>query len=371
MPLTRLKTVVSGALSLMTILGSLVLLVHADKYDITKEYIGSTFFDEWTFYDHYDNLTNGDAVFVGAAQAASDKLAFVDSVTNHAIIKVDNTSTVVKPNKRNTVRIQTNHMFSVGSLWVVDMLHVPYGCAVWPAFWSKSPSWPDGGEIDTFEGVNLDQHNSMALHTNQGCSQVSPVQTANSTWITSTDCSVSSNQNQGCIVKDPNTTSYGAAFANAGGGVWITEYAESGISIWFMPRANVPSVISSNSSTIDTSALGTPIANWPTGGCDMKKFFSPQNIVFDITLCGDLARPPNIFSQQCPGVCYDDWVVGSGANFNTAYFEVASLRIFSKSGTNTVISTNSATELLNASRGVVMSVATLLCVGLTRWITGL
>ena len=38
-------------------------------------------------------------------------------------------------------------------------------CSVWPAFWSTAPSWPVGGEIDTFEGINNVMNNRMTLHT--------------------------------------------------------------------------------------------------------------------------------------------------------------------------------------------------------------
>ena len=88
-----------------------------------------------------------------------------------------------------------------------------------------------GGEIDIFEGINLATNNQMSLHTTAGCTQPQGVtQTGNQA---TTNCDYSQNGNSGCIVQDSNTASYGAAFAQAGGGVWVTEFAETGINIWF------------------------------------------------------------------------------------------------------------------------------------------
>lgn len=51
--------------------------------------------------------------------------------------------------------------------------------------------------------------------------------------VNSTDCSVQANSNEGCVVTNPSLQSYGAAFAAAGGGVFVTEFAENGVSVWF------------------------------------------------------------------------------------------------------------------------------------------
>ncbi|KII90816.1 glycoside hydrolase family 16 protein [Plicaturopsis crispa FD-325 SS-3] len=323
-------------------------LASATSYNVAKVYSGSAFFDGWDFYGNFDNLTNGDAIFVTKDVASSSKLAYVDSSTGHAIMKVDNTSTVAFNEKRNTVRISSQDSFSVGSVWVADMLHVPFGCSVWPAWWSQAPNWPTGGEIDTFEGVNQVTMNQMALHTEPGCTQASAVQS--STLVNSTDCSFQTNSNQGCVVTDPSTSSYGAGFASAGGGVFVTEFAEAGISIWFFPRSSVPSSISGNASSIDTSSFGTPVANWPTGGCSVDSFFQAQHLIFDITLCGDFAGASNIFSQTCTGVCYNDYVIGAASNYDNAYFEVDYVRVYSKDGSNTVVAGSSgATPMLGHS----------------------
>jgi hypothetical protein len=131
----------------------------------------------------------------------------------------------------------------------------------------------------------------------------------------------------------------------------------------------IPDMISQNSSSVNVTALGTPVANWPTGGCDMSTFFSAQELVFDITLCGDYGVYPPLptphisserssiptctagnaqtFAQTCSGLCYEDYVLGSGTNYDTAYFEVRSLRVFGT--TSNVIIQGSGAGLARAA----------------------
>jgi hypothetical protein len=43
------------------------------------------------------------------------------------------------------------------------------------------------------------------------------------------------------------------------------------------------------------------------------------------------AGNPTTFAQTCSGVCYDDYVLGSPSNYDNAYFEVRSVRVFGTS----------------------------------------
>jgi hypothetical protein len=45
-------------------------------------------------------------------------------------MKVDNKTQVAFNQKRNTVRISTKDRFAVGSVWIADMLHVPFGVSL-------------------------------------------------------------------------------------------------------------------------------------------------------------------------------------------------------------------------------------------------
>ncbi|BGP13454.1 hypothetical protein JCM10213v2_001374 [Rhodosporidiobolus nylandii] len=299
-------------------------------YSLTKDYSGDNFFAEgsWNWYGNYDNLTNGDIIFVN--QSDSSDIAYINSAGN-AIIKVDNTSTVPYNEKRRSVRIQSQDEYPIGSMWVFDFLHVPYGCSVWPAAWSQAAQWPQGGEIDSFEGVNLQTANQYALHTTSGCtadasSSANPF-TGNLTYD---NCDKNVNSNSGCSIIDRSTASYGEEFAAAGGGVWATEMGKDGIKIWFFSRADVPSdLLTSNSSAVpDPSTWGEPAASYGSS-CDIPQYFAPQHLVLDITACGDWAGQVTN-STGCPlttDLCYTSFVLDS-TNFQNAYFEIPSIRVY-------------------------------------------
>ncbi|KAM5531858.1 hypothetical protein V8D89_014488 [Ganoderma adspersum] len=310
-------------------------------YNLIKEYQGTNFFSGWEFYGNYDNLTNGDVTYVDQANATASKLAYVNDAGN-AIIKVDDTSVVQYNYKRNSVRIETLDYFPIGTILLFDAVHVPFGCSVWPSFWTKGPNWPAGGEIDVLEAVNLMSSNQMAIHTSTGCT------------VSGADCS----QGSGCTVTEKQSNSYGQAFATAGGGVWATQFDTTGINIWFWSRNDIPDSVKSATTTIDPSSWGTPSAAYPSDtSCDIANFFTPQQLVLDITLCGDWAGVASIYQSTC-GVsgqtanassCYVDNVINAG-NYSSAYFEISYVKAFT-SAADTFVPTVSggSTVLVSAT----------------------
>ena len=97
---------------------------------------------------------------------------------------------------------------------------------------SEGDNWPAGGEIDIIEGINNQQTNQIALHASSSACNADPNAEMTGTVSTVT-CDQNQNSGTGCAVTDPDTKSYGADFASAGGGVYVTEFAEDGIRIWF------------------------------------------------------------------------------------------------------------------------------------------
>jgi hypothetical protein len=325
--------------------------ISLGAYNLVKDYSGQTFFDSWSYYGTYDNLTNGDVIWVNQTVAdGTPKLTYINGAGN-AIIKVDNTTTVPYNDKRNSVRLTSNDKFALGTVVAFDVLHTPYGCSAWGSLWTKAVGnlWPAGGEIDIFEGVNLQTANQMALHTIAGCTQATGVTQTGTTG--NVNCDNNSSAGAGCTVIDANANSYGAPFAAAGGGVWILEFATTGVNMWFFSRANIPSSLSTNS--IDTSTFGTPSGSWPASSCNPSQFFDEQEIVIDITLCGDWAGVSTILEATCPALqgtntCYTTYVLNP-ANYDNAYFEIASVKLFATSPS--VISTAADTTPTTTAGG--------------------
>lgn len=304
-------------------------MASAQLYGVIREYSGTTFFDRWDFYGNVDNTTFGNVTWLSKTDAISKGLAYV--YDGHVIIKVDNATYVNYGEARDSVRITTQDAYDLGSLWILDAAQIPYGCSVWPAFWSFGPQWPQDGEIDIIEGINLMPSNQMAIHTTPGCTHNGSMG-ALGTPGTSIDCS----QPSGCTVLETSPNSFQGGFVSAGGGVLATLFDSTGILIWFWSRSDMPSTIKQATSTsqLDISGWGAPHASFLSTTCNISQFFSPQNLVLDITLCGDWAGVSEFYSPTCgnsgpTGLCYNDCVVGPGSpRYDNAFWNISYIRTY-------------------------------------------
>ncbi|OCB92119.1 hypothetical protein A7U60_g536 [Sanghuangporus baumii] len=351
---------------------------ETDVWILADEYSGHTFFDDWKFFTGADP-TNGlveyvllqlnsmrtnefdefiTSSYVDQDTAFSEGLAYVDD-NNTVIMKGDNTSWVNIGDTRKSVRIESNKYWN-GGLFLLDLNRAPWGCAVWPAFWTLGAlaTWPTAGEIDILEGVHDNIHNHVAWHTNPGCVLT---ETGNYTGtVDQTDCNANINDNSGCGISDWSRVSYGESFDAQGGGVYAMLWDETGIAIWYFYRVSIPQDIQDGDPKPKTWSM--PSASLAPEGCDPFQYFANHSIVFDITFCGDWAGNSYATTPGCPGTCAER--LQDPANFINASWSINSLKIYTKESLQgTVVSAGHATSsphssmLLTAVVGLLMLLA--------------
>jgi len=145
---------------------------------------------------------------------------------------------------------------------------------------------------------------------------------------TQLDCNAAINGNTGCGVKMNTDLSYGPSFNNNRGGWYAVERTTSFIKVWFWNRndGSVPSDVRNGGSSVNTNNWGTPSAFFPNDSCDIQQHFSAHNIIINLTLCGQWAGA--VYPASCPSTC-DDFVNNNPSQFVNAYFDLASLRVYS------------------------------------------
>jgi hypothetical protein len=133
-------------------------------YVIDTAYEGASFMDDkWDYFTDPDP-TAGCVRYVDEDEAATRHLVEYDSATDQTMIRTDTTNVHFDcaGDGRPSVRVASKKIWHSGGLFVVDLDHMPTGCATWPAFWlvaapcgaSGNCAWPIGGEIDIIEGAN-------------------------------------------------------------------------------------------------------------------------------------------------------------------------------------------------------------------------
>ncbi|THU89349.1 hypothetical protein K435DRAFT_969168 [Dendrothele bispora CBS 962.96] len=84
-------------------------------------------------------------------------------------MKGDDTTWLADGEFRNSIRISSISQHNT-SLFILDINRAPWGCAIWPAWWTVGGGqWRFPDEIDILEGVHDNEHNQVTWHTGPGC----------------------------------------------------------------------------------------------------------------------------------------------------------------------------------------------------------
>ncbi|KAI2633881.1 concanavalin A-like lectin/glucanase domain-containing protein [Xylaria nigripes] len=293
-------------------------------YALADEFSGSTFFDNFNYFEGFDPA-QGFVHYVPRERAAQLNLTFASAST--AVLKVDTSvGPQSEPNAstgRFSVRVESKRQYNDG-LFIFDVRHTPHGCGTWPALWLADEShWPDHGEIDVMEAVNLaSDGNQMTLHTTNGCSMGGVKRKMTGSSIKS-NCFNGTDSNAGCGVGGP-LDSFGVDYNNAQGGIMAMEWRDQGIRMWQFSRDAIPANIVAKQP--DPSTWGEAAADFPDTDCSISSHFRNQSIIIDIDLCGQFAG--GVYPQSgCPSTC-TDFVANNPAAFADAFWEFGAFEVY-------------------------------------------
>jgi hypothetical protein len=294
------------------------------NYSLVWASQGSTFFDTWNFGEQ--DYTNGAVRYVGREEALKENLTVAHE--KFAIVRPGRVENSENSARRKSLRLTTQKSWTY-YLVAMKYSHTPFGCGVWPAFWSNGASgnWPTDGELDILEYWN-DVKAEVSLHTavseqngckldkallnKKGCPHFPDVNNAFTRWH-AYDCQTDYTkfpQRLGCApTSNASPRKTGEEYSN-NPGVMAAEWTKEYIKVFYIPEAQIPKDLESGAPQPDTWDQFI-ISYYPfadsekasPGSCNLtsRSLSSAQALVLNIELCGQAG------SETFPSRCHAPW----------------------------------------------------------------
>ncbi|KAL2140383.1 hypothetical protein VTI28DRAFT_3875 [Corynascus sepedonium] len=325
-----------------------------ETYQLKESYNPSNFFDKFKFFSDPDpnqgfvNYRNEkDAADLGLVQSSKDEVTIsVDAVNK-------------EKSGRNSVRLESVQTYNSG-LFIANFAHFPKpACGAWPAFWMVGPRWPQDGEVDIYEGWNLNTANKVVLHTDGplavgSCTIQQEDFTAGMRYDNCWYQAPGQPGNTGCAADQADGT-----FGSASGGVYATLWDKDSFKVWSWTHDNVPSDVTSGNP--DPSKWDKPAFAAGGNSCDVTKAFKDMRMILNINFCGDAAG--GLWGETCQsttGVSQcSKYVQENPDAFKETYWKIRGIDVYqletvkpsstSTSSTATSTSTSSTSKSTSAS----------------------
>ncbi|KAK2612999.1 hypothetical protein QQS21_000928 [Conoideocrella luteorostrata] len=327
--------------------------VTAEIFHIRQTYDAKNFFDEFSFettgtvtnqsddnwsWVHYQNKDN----------ATKKGLAAIKN--GEVYLGVDHTTSLNASSAggRDSLRIASRETFKYGLL-IARFTHLPkLVCGGWPAYWTLGQGeWPVAGEIDIYEGWNLNTKNRPALHIGPaalvGNCTIEPTDQNSKVISKVCDNKFADNKtqflNQGCQSEEENN----GIWASESGGIQALEWTREYLKIFTWLNDKAPSGLDKDE--IDTSSWGKPSVHIQKSRCDIDRAFKDQRILFTLPMCGNPPGNEEFWhkidggsGKTCDKVTNsstcEDYVAKNPEAFKDFYFQIKDLRLFKSNNTS-------------------------------------
>ncbi|KAI8255073.1 hypothetical protein K4K58_005896 [Colletotrichum sp. SAR11_239] len=333
--------------------------VAAKKFSLADTYDSTNFFSKFTFFESNYNTSNYNDVDPTSgyinyrSQADAQALGLASTAGGEIYLGLDAKSITQFPGVgRSSVRLESKEVYNK-ALIVARFSHLPKPvCGAWPAFWSYGSPWPTKGELDWFEGWNLNKVNKPAAHTYKSSEQGQCLisSTGQTAQVDTPNCDQEApNQysNQGCTTSTTSSDPYGSS----DGGVYAVEWTDDYIKFFSWRWGSVPDNV--NSDSPDTATWGTPSMLIANDACNINSHFKDQRLVINIGMCGVLAGNDGVWGSECKAatghaVC-STYAATNPSAFSDTYFKVKDIRIFKEGGqTSSTISSSASSTASSA-----------------------